>query len=111
MEANEVRKQLAIDGLLEGLTVTAAAQRASVSRQTLSHWLNHDDCFEAQLSDARRAVRQAHLDRVAALTGKALDLIGERLAMGDSRVVRYLVKPGQLDLATGFDDAGRSESG
>ena len=54
-----VDQERAISALLTGESVTAAAGRAGVSRQTVHRWLAEDPAFIAEYNQARREIAEA----------------------------------------------------
>lgn len=83
MARNDAKKSLkpnqrtAITALLTEPTLTAAAESAGVSRNTLARWLRDDETFIGELRDAERAIDDETLRRLVALQTKALDAIGD----------------------------------
>ena len=65
----------AILALLEQKNLTAVAAQCGVSERTLIRWTNEDEAFKRELADARRAVFEAGIGRVQALTGKAVEAL------------------------------------
>jgi hypothetical protein len=48
------KQQTALLELLAGHTITEAAERTGITRQTISGWVNQDDIFAAELANKRR---------------------------------------------------------
>ena len=72
-------QELAIARLLEGATDAEAAEAAGVTRQTVNTWRNRNPVFMAELNARRRALWDAHQDRLRGLIGRALDVLAEDL--------------------------------
>ena len=60
----------AIEALVSGSSVTAAARAAGVARETVSRWMHHDPAFIAELENTR--------SEIAAQTRLALEALGMR---------------------------------
>src|SRR5262245_2091881 len=65
----------ALDALLAGQTVTAAAAAAGVDRSTLHRWLRSDHAFVAALNAARRQMHDAMQVKLFTLAEKATDCV------------------------------------
>jgi hypothetical protein len=81
-----------LSALLEGATVTAAATRAGVSRQTASTWRNRDPVFMAVLNSGRLDVWLHVQDRLRTLVGKSLDVLEKQLEQGDVSVAKAILR-------------------
>lgn len=89
----------ALATLINGNSVTAAAQVAGVSRQTVSEWKNHNPTFIAVLNAGRLDVWSQVEDRLRKLTGSALDVLERELAQGNVSVARDVLRAvGKLEL-------------
>ncbi len=82
---------LAVDVLDAGGSQVEAAEKAGVSRVTVSRWLHHHPAFVAELN--RRQVERA--SRVAArsdeLTFKAMEVVAQAVEQGDtSAAIQWL---------------------
>jgi CRP-like cAMP-binding protein len=93
-------QHVAIGSLMTGQTITDAAQAASVTRETVSRWLNHDPAFQAELGRQRAALHTAVDDRLRNLTGQALDTL-ESLMNGGSHDIKFKVALAVLSMADG----------
>ncbi len=82
----------AMEGLLAGLTVTAAAQKAGVSRETLHRWLREDFGFQAVLNRFRREAHEAMQARLLAMAQKAASVVEQAVAEGDVKVAMEVLK-------------------
>lgn len=80
--------QAAILALLTEKTLSLAARRAGVGERTLRRWLNDDTDFQAEYAAARQATFSAGINRVQALTGKAVDTLEELLSTKEHPHVR-----------------------
>lgn len=74
----------ALDALIEGLTVTGAADAAGVVRQTVSGWRNHHPAFRAAFSRRQRDLRQDHTNRILSIDGAALNTVMSAIEGGDA---------------------------
>lgn len=63
----------ALDLLLAGQTITAAAATVGVTRETVSRWRNNDPAFQAAYNAALQSVYDAGQARLLEARGKALD--------------------------------------
>lgn len=63
----------ALDLLLAGQTITAAAAAVGVARETVSRWRNNDPAFQAAYNAALQSVYDAGQARLLEARGKALD--------------------------------------
>ena len=83
-------KQRALVALLEGHSITRAAQEVGVTRQTVSGWMNHDRAFGASLEQVRQWLIQRTRQEVeaAAITAVAslLEVLNDPKASARSRV-------------------------
>ena len=73
------RQLNALDLLISGLTITAAAKAIGVCRRTLTRWKNEVEPFKAELRRRREDLIDEHGDRLRAMVGKALDVMDEHL--------------------------------
>jgi hypothetical protein len=80
------RQELAVDLLVTGVSVTAAAEACGASRQTLSQWLNCHPGFRASLNRRRGELWNEVADRARSLVPRALDVLSEELT-GEKRLV------------------------
>ena len=71
----------ALDLLLSGQTITAAAAAVGVARETVSRWRNDDPTFQAAFNAAIQSAYEANQKKLIDARGKALDLLA---AMVDS---------------------------
>jgi hypothetical protein len=74
--------------LLSGKTVTAAAHAAGVNEKTLRGWASQDEAFKRDLAEARRTVFQVGMERLQALSGKAIDTLSELMGKDSPPTVR-----------------------
>jgi len=72
-------QELALIALVDGQTVTEAASRARVTRQTVSLWLNQDAVFIALYNQRRAQLWAEHELKLASLMGTALDALQDIL--------------------------------
>lgn len=71
----EAVREKAILALLSEKTIGAAAKRCGVGERTLRRWMTDDEDFKRELADARRAMFQAGMHRVQALTARAVETL------------------------------------
>jgi hypothetical protein len=74
--------------LLSGKTFTAAARAAGVNEKTLRGWASQDEVFKRELADGRRTAFQAGMDRLQALSGKAIDTLSSLMEKDIASTVR-----------------------
>lgn len=79
----------ALDLLLAGQTVTAAAAAVGVARETVSRWRNSDPAFQAAYNAALQSVYDAGQARLLEARGKALDRLA---ALVDSKTPEIALK-------------------
>jgi DNA-binding XRE family transcriptional regulator len=65
--------------LAVGDTLTGAAERLNVSRQTISKWLNQDQDFQIALKEKQAEIFEDEVRRVKGMTARALEVIYEGL--------------------------------
>lgn len=71
----EAVRERAILALMSERSIAAAAERAGVNERTLRRWMAEDEAFQRELMDARRAVFDAGMARVQALTAEAVETL------------------------------------
>ena len=76
---------LCIAALVEGASDEQASERAGVARSTLSRWKG-EPAFTARLNSEIQAGGDGHRARLAALQGKALDVVSAALDSDDPAV-------------------------
>jgi hypothetical protein len=81
-------RERAILAFLSERSLELAAARADVSERTLRRWLTDDAAFKGEYDAARRAVFQASMSRIQALTGRAVEALEDLLAATDYPSVR-----------------------
>ena len=79
-------QHVALTALAAGSTVTAAAEAANVSRQTVSDWLHHDAEFASELLSRRDEQWAALRARLELITTKAVATVAELLDHEDPRI-------------------------
>jgi hypothetical protein len=84
-------QELAIDSLLSGSTITAAATAAGVDRTTVHRWLA-DEGFRDEYEYRRVELQSAVRDRLMALTDKAVDVLEKSLDDGDAKSALALLR-------------------
>ena len=83
----------ALDLLLAGQTVTAAAAAVGVARETVSRWRNTDPAFQAAYNAAMQSVYEAGQARLLEARGKAVERLA---ALVDSPNTNYALKAAAL---------------
>lgn len=76
----------AIDALSTGENITGAAEKANVSRQTVSGWLNHDAGFQSALGQRRAALWRASVVELRWLVTEAIAALRSELRSGERRL-------------------------
>jgi len=79
-------QQAALLELLAGHTITDAAQRTGIARQTISGWVNQDDIFAAELANRRLAIRNSLTRRLEGHALRAVDRLGALLDSANEAV-------------------------
>jgi hypothetical protein len=74
-----VPQEQALAALLTGATVTAAARRAGVARQTVHRWLSDDPAFIAEYNRARREMAEAVDQALRLLSAQAVKVLKRTL--------------------------------
>jgi transposase-like protein len=88
------QQETAVDLLAAGATVTEAAEKLGVARQTVSEWRNHNRSFQAALNERRGELWSSTTDRLRALVPPALDLLEREVRNGNVKVALALVRAG-----------------
>jgi hypothetical protein len=87
------RAQLAaLEGLLQGKTVTAAAEGAGVARETVHRWKRQDWAFQAALNRGQRELHEAVHARLLAVAVAASGNVASAIEHGDLRASIVLLK-------------------
>jgi hypothetical protein len=81
----------ALAALVEGATVTAAADAAQVHRSTLARWMR-SAAFAAALNAARAELFEAAQQRVLTMTAKAAAVVEAALAAGDTAIALAILR-------------------
>lgn len=76
----------ALDLLLAGQTVTAAAAAVGVARETVSRWRNSDAAFQGAYNAALQSVYDAGQARLLEARGKALDRLAALVDSNDPAI-------------------------
>jgi hypothetical protein len=91
-EALSAQQDQALEYLLTGSTVTAAAAAAGVDRSTVHRWLRADVRFATQYERRRRELVEATEARLLMLADRAVGVVEQALADGDSRAALSVLK-------------------
>ena len=92
-------QEAALQALLIGNTVTAAAQASGVDRTTVHRWLKSDPEFRAAYNRKRMEMRQAQESKLLAIADLAIDTLDSAVRAGDVRAAIAVAKG--LGLLTG----------
>ena len=76
----------ALDLLLSGQTITAAAAVVGVTRETVSRWRNSDPTFQAAYNAAIQSAYEANQKKLIDARGKALDLLASMVDSDDPAI-------------------------
>lgn len=100
----------ALECLLAGQTISAAAEAASVTRETVHRWLSKDWAFQAAYNQSKRDLLSASSGRLLALSSQALETVSKAMESGNLKAALEVLKgigllPGQPP-HTGDVDAG-----
>jgi transposase-like protein len=91
---------VAIDLMLQGSTMVAAARSAGVTRKTLYRWLHHDPKFQAAYNAWQLDALTSARSRLLAMTDDAVNTLAARVKT-DGRLAFSLLKSlGTLDRPT-----------
>lgn len=83
---------VAIDALVNGKTITGAAEAAGVDRTTLHRWLKHDFEFQASPNRAKGDLKLALQAKTLKIAQKAMDVVEQALDKGDVRIAALVLK-------------------
>jgi hypothetical protein len=100
-------KEIALQAILEGASVTTAARQAGVTRQTVSRWRRADPAFRAMLAEGWRELRFLTYQRMIGLAELALDSL--RDVMLDAPDSRSRVRAAELILQHSAEDLKPTE--
>ncbi len=92
LRALSVKQERAIEALLEGKTLTMAAEITGVSRQTLSVWANQHPGFIATFNSRRLEMTQAEANRLLRLRARSIDVLEAALKEGDRKVAQMILR-------------------
>ncbi len=84
-------QEKALQAMLSGETVTAAAKTAKVNRTTVHRWLNDPD-FLAVRNSYRSELRDTQHHRLARLASKAIEVVEQALEDGDIRTALAVLR-------------------
>jgi hypothetical protein len=105
LTAEEVKRNAALDALIQADSITAAAEAAGISRKTLYNYLNNDKDFVYAYRDMKREQLRETAGRVQAAADKATGFI---TALLDDKEAPYPVRLNAafkiLDLARTYRD-------
>jgi hypothetical protein len=105
LTADEVKRNAALDALIQSDSVTAAAETAGISRKTLYNYLNNDKDFILAYRNMKREQLRETAGKVKAAADKATDFITGLL---DDKEAPYPVRLNAalkvLDLAGTYRD-------
>src|SRR4051794_29971006 len=76
-------QEIAVETLAMGSTHSAAAERAGVSRETVTRWAGHHMGFRAALRAFRNTLNVEQADMVRAVRSRALRIVAENLEDAD----------------------------
>ena len=80
------QQEAVILALLEGKTQKEAAEAAGVAPETVSRWMKRDAVFVATLNARRKDLWDAHREKLRALVGEAVAVMGDLLKSKNERV-------------------------
>ncbi len=89
----------AIEAILAGKTITAAASAAGVDRVTLHRWLKADGAFQAELNRARSEIRLATVGSLERLAAKAAACVEKAIDEGDVKAALEILLHRHLKLS------------
>lgn len=86
------RQKRALDQLVAGATITAAARSASVHRSTVHRWLREDFDFQAAYNGYQNDLRREVEGRLLQLAHSASDTLAAAIEQGDVRAALAVLK-------------------
>jgi hypothetical protein len=98
-------RERAIVALLLAPSIASAAKRAGVGERTLRRWMSDDAAFKAELAAAGRATFEAAIDRIQAMTARAVDTLNDLLGAMKHPAVRLGAARTIVELALNRHDA------
>jgi hypothetical protein len=105
LNADEVKRNAALDALIQADSITAAAETAGISRKTFYNYLNHDKGFVIAYRNLKREQLRETAGKVQAAADKATDFIAGLL---DDKEAPYTTRLAAavklLDLAGTYRD-------
>jgi hypothetical protein len=91
------QQETAVNLLAIGNTVTEAAEKIGVARQTLSSWLNQNRAFQAALNWRRQELFESQIDRLRALAVKAASVLDGAMNSGNVNATIAVLKAAGLN--------------
>lgn len=82
-------QELAVAALVSGSTITEAAEKAGVSRETCSRWVHRDPAFIAEVQNQRAELAAAVRCELASLGKQAVAVVRETLTNESDLPTRY----------------------
>ncbi|HUB24477.1 MAG TPA: hypothetical protein VL992_03530 [Tepidisphaeraceae bacterium] len=82
----------AMEALLKGCSISAAAQASGVTRQTVHNWLKKNPAFQAVYNQWQAEVKESCRNRLLMLSDKAASTLERALEEGDARSALQLLK-------------------
>jgi hypothetical protein len=97
---------IAVAALVSGSTVTEAAEKAGVSRETVSKWVNHSPAFIAEIQNQRAEFTAALRCELMSLGKQAVNVIRETLekSTGDGGFKDFMAAVKVLELIGAVGD-------
>lgn len=83
---------IALERLLAGDTVTAAAQAAGVSRETVHRWKRYDWQFQAALNQGLNEYQEATRTRLHSVAHRASEIIAQAIERGNLKAAIAVLK-------------------
>jgi len=83
---------LALERLLEGETVTAAAESAGVSRETVHRWIKSNWQFQARLNQAMQELQGAIMSRLLSAALRSSEVVSEAIDRGNLKAALAVLK-------------------
>ena len=85
-QALKDQQMLAIPHILAGKSDAQVAEAVGVSRETVNRWRNHDEDFQDELSQSRRAQINARVIALSSVNTKAIEVMEELLDSDDEQI-------------------------
>ena len=94
----------AVELLVAGTSISAAAREVGVTRETVSRWANQDAGFMAALNRLRRDVHKVHKDKLRQLATRAYEVLDELMEADSPPRIRLTAALAVLEAAKDLEE-------